>query len=111
MALRRQGLLDVLARAGAGVGAAFADESVECGLVERTAPRLPYRRLVGHQAAGGELAKDFFGRAGHAARRVHILDPHQPTPAVGAGIEPAGQGRDQRARMQRPGGRGREPAE
>ena len=48
--------------------------------------------------------------AGHAARRVDVLDAHQPAPAVRARVEPARQRGDQRAGVQRPGGRRREAA-
>ncbi|MFY8105205.1 MAG: hypothetical protein ACOVK6_13975 [Ramlibacter sp.] len=42
---------------------------------------------------------------------VHVLDPDHPGAAVGAGIQPAGQGGDERARMQQAGGRGGEAAD
>ena len=42
--------------------------------------------------------------AGHAAGCVHVFDAHQPLPALGARIQPTGQRRHQRSRVQRAGG-------
>ena len=76
----------------------------------RAAPRvrLPTRVSSGTQPTGCELREDELVGAGHAARRVDVLDAHQPAAAVRAGVEPAGQRGHQRAGVQRPGGRGRE---
>ena len=51
------------------------------------------------------------GRAGLNARRVQVLDAHEPAAAGRPGIEPARERRDQGAEVQRAGGRGREPAD
>ena len=59
------------------------------------------------QAASGELLQYLVVRTGHGARCVDVFDSHQPLAAVGAGVEPTGQSRHQRARMQWPGRRGR----
>jgi hypothetical protein len=58
------------------------------------------------QAALGQLLQDVLVGAGLAARWVDVFDAHQPGAAMGAGIQPAGQGGDQRARVQRAGGEG-----
>ena len=106
-ARRRQDGLDVLARAGAGVGGCRSDQASERGRVQRIAPRLPDHGLVTEQAAARKLPQDHQVGAGHAAGRVHIFDAHDPGAAVGPSVEPARQRSDQRARMQRSGGRGR----
>ena len=62
------------------------------------------------QAALGQLLQDALIGARHTAGRVHIFDAHQPVACVGAGVQPAGQRRHQRACMQKAGRRGREPA-
>ena len=49
------------------------------------------------------------GAAGDHARRVEVFDAHQPARAVGARVEIAADGGQQRAEVQRSGGRGREP--
>ena len=84
MALRRVGVFDVFARAGAGVGMALRNELVQCLLVKGAACGLPHRRCVGQQAAGGQLLQDDIGRARNAARCVHVFDAHQPAPAAPA---------------------------
>ena len=100
----RQG--NVLAGAGAGVGQARHGQLLQRGLVERPALRLPLRRLVRVQPAGGQLLQDQLVGAGHAARRVHVFHAHQPAPAQRPRVQPTGQRRHQRTRVQRPGGRG-----
>ena len=55
---RRLRPLDVLARAGAGVGQVGRDEAVERGLVRRAARGLPDGWRVGVQAAARQLLQD-----------------------------------------------------
>ncbi len=52
------------------------------------------------QPAGSQLVEDEGIGSGHAARGVDVLDAYQPSPAMGAGVQPARQGGDQRAEMQ-----------
>ena len=63
---------------------------------------------VPRQAVALERAEDVVGGAGHDARRVEVLHPHEPAPARGAGEQPRAEGRDEAAEMQRSRGRGRE---
>ena len=46
--------------------------------------------------------------AGYTARCVHIFNAHQPLAAVCTSVQPTGEGSNERARMQRARGRGRE---
>jgi hypothetical protein len=94
-AQRGVGRGDVGPGAGAGVGLARCGQVVQRLLVQRATLALQHRRLVGQQATGGQLLQDQFGGAGHTARRVHVFDAHQPAAAVCAGVQPAGERRDQ----------------
>ena len=98
------GSFDLLAGTCAGVGQALCDQRVQRLLVQRAALRLPHDGPIGVQTALGQLAQDGLVRPGNAARRVHILNAHQPGAVGSAGIQPAGQRRDQRACVQRPRG-------
>ena len=103
MPCRSQRTGNVLPRAAAGIGHAAFHKLIERLLVQRAALRLADWRLVGHQSAGGQLLDDHLVSAWNAARRVHVLDAHQPLATVDAGIKPAGQRGDEGARMQRAG--------
>ena len=92
-------ILNLFARAAAGVGPAFGDERVEGCLIRRAALRLPHDGCVRHKAALGELLEDVLVCTRHAARCVYVFYAHQPLPAMRARIEPAGEGRNKRARM------------
>src|SRR5206468_12154625 len=81
-------------------------ELIQCALVEGAALRLVQRWLVWQQAAGDQLLQYGLVDTRNAARRVHVLDAHQPAPTVCTRIQPAGQRGDQRAGMERAGGRG-----
>jgi hypothetical protein len=41
------------------------------------------------------LRKNGLFSTGHAARRVHVFNAHQPLTTVRAGVKPAGQRRDE----------------
>ena len=82
---------DVFARTGAGVGQALRGQVLQRLLVGVGTSRLKQRRLVGHQPDRSQLTQDQGGHGGHAARRVHVFNAHQPLAAVGACIQPAGQ--------------------
>ena len=62
------------------------------------------------EAETGQRADDDIGSAGDAALRIDVLDTQQPLPAVGARVEIAADGGDQRTEMQRPSRRRREAA-
>ena len=98
------GSFDLLAGTCAGVGQVLCDQRVQRLLVQRAALRLPHDGPIGVQPALGQLAQDGLVRPGNAARRVHIFNAHQPGALGRAGIQPAGQRRDQRACVQRPRG-------
>ncbi len=101
---------DVGAGAGAAIGLTLGDEVLQRLGIARAALALPHRRRIGQQAAGGQLLQDELVGAGHAARAVDVFDAHQPGAAMRAGVQPGGQGRHQRAGVQRAGVRGREAA-
>jgi hypothetical protein len=95
---------DLATRAGTAVGLAGVDQAPQGGFVVAAAAGLPDWRCVGPQAELAQLLQDQRVHARWAARGVHVLDAHQPPAAMGARIEPAGQRRHQRARVQRAGG-------
>ncbi len=110
-ALQAEGGFDVLARAGAGVGHVLGNQPIQGVAVQMETRALPHGRFIGQQSASGQLLQDELVRTGHAAGRVHVFDAHQPLPAMGAGVQPAGQCSKQRARMQRArGGGGKAPS-
>ena len=59
---------------------------LECGLVGIAPPALVQHRAVPLQAVGLEGAQDIVSRTGHLARRVDVVDAHQPFAAAGAGV-------------------------
>ena len=106
------------AAAGAQVGAAAVafervaggEQALQGRGVESAAPGLVLDRPVGMQPARGQGAQLGRGRARNLPRRVEVFDPHQPATAGAPGHQPAPERRQQRAGMQRSGGRGRETA-
>lgn len=92
---------NVLARAGARVGQSAGDQSVQRILIQGASLRLVNRGLVWHQTALRQLFKDDAVCTWHAARAVYIFDAHQPLALMRPGVQPAGQGGYQRARVQR----------
>ena len=101
--LCQPGGLDVLPRTGARVGPAVALQVCQGRLVVRMALGLPPHRIVRVQTAACKLAQNKFSRTGRAARCVHVFDACQPAPTpliTGAGVKPACQSGNQRARMQ-----------
>ena len=67
-------------------------------------------RLVGRQAEGGQGGELPSGGARNFTRRIEVFDADQPFTARAPRVQPAAQGRHQRTKVQRPGGRGREAA-
>src|SRR5258708_37798803 len=61
------------------------------------------------EAESIQRAQDFVGGAGYAARPVEVLDAAEPAAAGRTGIEPARHRGNERAHVQRPGGRWGEP--
>ena len=114
VARRCDGLLDVAARAAAGVGpmrlgrVAGADQLGKGPLVSGPQLGLVDRRLVRYQSAGGQLQQNHLRGLGRAARGVHIFNAHQPAPTTFAVsrpcVQPTGERRHQRARVERAGG-------
>jgi len=100
---------DLAAGAAAPVG--LSGKAVERGLVVRRAAALVLDRAIPGEAEPVQRAQDCVGSPRLHARRVQVLDAHQPAAARRARVEPARERRHQRAEMQRTGGRGREPAD
>ena len=80
-----------------------------CGVVCR-ARRLPHDRTVPREAIARERGRIARSAPAAAARLVDVLDAQQPFAAARARIAIARERGDQRAEMQRAGGRGREAA-
>jgi hypothetical protein len=72
---------------------------------------LVYDLAIPPQAELRERLQDLVGGAVHDARRVEVLDAHEPSATGGARIEPARRRGNERAHVQWTGGRGREPAD
>ena len=104
-----RGIGDLAARAAAPIG--MRAQLLQRLAVERLAAALVEHFAVPAEAQRGQRAQDVVGRARLHARPVEILHAQEPAPAGGARVEPARQRRHQRAEVQRPGGRGREPAD
>ncbi|KAG1247480.1 hypothetical protein G6F68_014182 [Rhizopus microsporus] len=96
--------------AAAAVEQAARGQRVEGGLVSGVALRLPHDVAVPVQAQRVQLRHDGVGGARDGAGGVHVFHAQQPTPAVGARIQPTGQGSHTRARWLRAGGAGGESA-
>src|SRR5207245_1454877 len=77
----------------------------ERGVVEMDAVGLTYDVAVPIQSVSPQCLQNFFRRSGHDARRVEILDPHEPPPSRRPREKPRADGRDQAAEMQRSGRR------
>lgn len=98
-------------RTGAGKGVAGRFQLLQRGAVGIVAAALPDDLAIPFEAEARQRGDDAFGRAGHGARRIDVLDPQQPAPAVAARFQIAARRCDQRAEMQRAAGRGREAAD
>src|SRR4029077_14070423 len=86
-------------------------QSLQRVLVKNRSSRLPYHFAVPFQAVAAESFEDFLRRSGDDARRVEILYPHEPPPALPSREEPRSDGRDETAQMQRTGRRRSESAD
>src|SRR6185503_10012657 len=104
---RRIGHLAPRARAPVGARA----QVLERAQVERRAAALVDDFAVPGETKPLERVQDLRRRARQVARRVEILDAHQPAAARRARVEPARERGNERPEMQRTGGRGREPAD
>jgi len=80
----------------------------QCAGVVRRTLALPQDGSVPVQAEEVEGTQDVVGRSRADARRIEVLDPDQPFAPVGARVEVAADGSDQRAKMQGAAGGGRE---
>ena len=110
IALRLQRLCDLAARTGTGVCQALRHQCIQGLLVQGAALRLNHHFAISHQAMLLQLPQNGGMRLRAAPCGIHIFNTHQPCAAMGAGIEPTGQRRHERACMQRPGGRRRKAA-
>ena len=94
-ALGLQGLRDVFAATAAGVNMATGDQGVQRHLVTGCTARLVDRGIVKPQAKGLKLNQYVLTHTGRTAGNVHIFNPYQPAPRVGACVKPASQGGNQ----------------
>ena len=94
------GLFQVFAGAATGIGQTGCAQLLQRVGIVCVALGLPDWRFVRGQAALSELLQDDLVGPCHAAWRVNVFDAHQPGAVVGTCVQPAGQGRDQRACMQ-----------
>ncbi|MNT40844.1 hypothetical protein D3C72_1771820 [compost metagenome] len=96
----------LLARAGAGIGQAGAEELLYQLVVGGMALALPDHFAVPLEAVAFQRAEDRRLGAFDLARRVQVFHAHQPATADSSGIEIRGEGGDQRTEMQIAAGRG-----
>ncbi len=108
---RRRRQCEIASAAGARKGTVEREQALQRRFIKPRARRLMDDRRVGDEAHARELIEDRLGRAGDVARRVEVLDANQPASAVGARVEPRGERGDERAGVEKPGGRGREAAD
>src|SRR6185437_4244673 len=85
-------------------------QTIERFLVVRRARRLPAHRNLPLETQPLERGENRLRRTLAYAWHVDVFEPDEPGPAGRKGVGVARHGRDQRAEMQRTGGRGREPA-
>ena len=83
------------------------DKLIQGSLVEFPAFALIDDRAIPLEAVNLKQAQDFVGMGLAAAWLVQVFHAQQPLAAVPACIEITAHGGNQRAEMQRPGGRGR----
>src|SRR5947207_2354249 len=78
--------------------------------IEREPPALVEHLAVPREPRALERAQNFVRRARRAARPVEVFDAHEPPSTGRARVEPARGRCNERARVQRPGRRWREPS-
>jgi hypothetical protein len=88
-------------RAGAGVDLAVELQAHHCGVVEVKTPALDEHFTIPGEAEAFQRAQDIVGGTGNRPRLVDVLDAQHPLAAVGAGVEIAADGGDQRTEVQR----------
>jgi len=92
---------DFRSRAGARVDLAVELQAHQFGVIEIQALALDEYFAIPCEAEAFEGAQDFVGGAGKRPRLVDVLDAQQPLATVGAGVEIAADGGDQRTKVQR----------
>ena len=97
--------------AGARIRVARCLQSLQRGFVGAGSLALPDDLAVPCKAEALERMQDARCSTRHRAWSVHILDPQQPFPSVGVGVEKAARRGDQRSEVQRAAGRGRKAAD
>ena len=105
-----RGVGDLLARAGTGKQNAARLQHLQRAQVRGVAPALAHDGALPLEAEPLEREQNRVNRARHRARPVQVLHAYQPLAVPGARLAIAGKGGDQRAEMQRAGGRGGEAA-
>ena len=110
VAARQPRVGDLAAGAAAGEKRAAVPQPVERRAVSIAAPALADDRPVRLEPEGCQRPQDLVRGAGNLARRVEVIHAHQPLAAARARVGPTADRRDQRAEVERAGGRGREAA-
>ena len=100
-ALRQPVIADFFTRTVAGIDQTLRLQLLQSRRIGRTAGGLPQHRLVAVQAMRGQLLQLLLPPLGFATGAIHIFYTNQPRAIMGAGIQPAGQRRRQRTRVQR----------
>jgi hypothetical protein len=95
----KQRALDVFSSASAGIRLALNQELIQCALIKVAPLRLPQRRLVWPQPAGGQLLKDLSVCSRLASGQINVLNANEPVSIVISGIEPTGKRCHERARV------------
>ena len=106
----QRGVGDLATRAGAGEYPAIPGQLFQGIGVKVAAHTLVHHAAVPMQSVTVQCAQDRRVGTRDSARTVHIFHAYQPLALPAARVQPAAQGRDQRAEVQGAGGRGCEPA-
>ncbi len=99
---------EIRPRTGTGVDHSPFSKNLQRRVVVRETPRLKSDLLVPRQAVALERSENLVRGSRDDARRVEILHPHEPAPAVRTGEQPRAQRGDEAAKVQGSRGRGRE---
>lgn len=98
---------DARAAATTGIEQAGCREAIEAGLVLRSQIVLLHD-VVPVEAEPAEILPEGLAEARATALRIEVLEAQEEPRAARAGVEPAEQRREERPRMRRSCGRGRE---
>ncbi len=102
-------IADLPAAAGAGIGVARLQQLMQRRVVGVVTRALVHNRAVPMHAECIQAAQDRVGRSRYRARRIKVIDAHQPGATARPRVEETANRRHHRTEVQRPRRRRREP--